>query len=56
MTTRVLRHEPTDECNGEPITMMVGVFSDRPKLKTAKCRECSAPLCSCERAYGHDCE
>ena len=38
------RHDPSDFCDGKP-----GRYACR-------CVECSARLCSCESAYGHDCE
>jgi len=37
-----LRHFPVKECDGHPYG--------------PKCAECGAKLCSCEHAYGHDCE
>ena len=43
----LLRHEPTEDCDGRP---MPRVFGD------SRCAECGARLCSCEMAYGHDCE
>lgn len=41
------RHEATDDCDGMPMPRVFGV---------SKCVECGARLCSCEMAYGHDCE
>lgn len=37
-----LRHDPTDDCDGKPCTVV--------------CPECLALLCACEYAFGHDCE
>lgn len=55
-TSISIRHERTDECDGMPVTVLVGLFSDNPELRSVRCRECRVELCSCERAYGHDCE
>lgn len=47
MPAPVLRHEPTDDCDGRPVPRVFG---------NSRCVECGARLCSCELAYGHDCE
>lgn len=49
-TTQTVRHEPTDECNGHPV-VECGV----PR-RFGHCDECGLDMCSCEVAYGHDCE
>jgi RNA polymerase subunit RPABC4/transcription elongation factor Spt4 len=36
------RHAPNSDCDGETFGI--------------KCAECDSPLCTCEYAYGHDCE
>lgn len=38
----VWSHPPNSDCDGETFGI--------------KCAECEAPLCTCEYAYGHDCE
>lgn len=40
--TGVWSHPPNSDCDGETFGI--------------KCAECEAPLCTCEYAYGHDCE
>ena len=38
------RHDPSQDCGG------------KPSRYACRCAECSARLCPCEMAYGHDCE
>lgn len=50
-----LRHQPLDECNGEPGTWALtndGTVRRVPFI----CDECGQDLCPCENAFGHDCE
>lgn len=55
MSTTTLRHEPTDECSGEPRPTLNLGPGTRP-FGAARCPECGQDLCPCELAYGHDCE
>jgi hypothetical protein len=51
-----VRHEPTDDCDGlgvSRLTLAGGVVIARHEHR---CGKCGAHLCSCELAYGHDCE
>ena len=53
METITIRHEPTDECDGKPITR---TLPNGLPLYVFRCQECGVPTCSCETSYGHDCE
>ena len=53
--TMPLRHEPTDECNGQPRPTLILGPGTRP-FSAATCVECGQTLCPCEEVYGHDCE
>jgi hypothetical protein len=58
MTTTVLRHKPTDECDGggvSRLTFAKGGF-DVVARHEYRCPECDVNLCACELSYGHDCE
>lgn len=48
----MIRHEPTDECEGKPITR---TLNGQP-FYIFRCQECGVPTCPCETSYGHDCE
>jgi hypothetical protein len=52
-----LRHAPTADCDGEPIYRWRSLAAGGRVLRPwGECGECGAFLCSCELAYGHDCE
>lgn len=59
----IRRHEEYDECDGLPIVFrgvdMNQLFGDEALVilhGAPRCSECGIALCSCEYAYGHDCE
>jgi hypothetical protein len=62
--TLIQRHEPYDECDGIPIAYrgadIERVFGkdEAPFILNGapRCLECGIALCSCEYAYGHECE
>jgi len=59
MTTTITRHEPTDDCDGCPAVVLASTIAPGDVARRfipARCPECSVLLCSCELAYGHDCE
>lgn len=53
--TITLRHEPTEECSGEPRPTLNLGPGTRP-FGATRCPECGQDLCPCELGYGHDCE
>lgn len=59
ITYATTRHEPNDECDGCPAIVLASTITSGDvarKFVPARCPECSVLLCSCELAYGHDCE
>jgi hypothetical protein len=51
------RHEPTDECDGTPISIATRLTAPNGMLiPVGGCPECGQDLCPCELGYGHDCE
>ena len=59
----MLRHASYDECDGIPIAYrdvdMKKLFSSESSVLlngAPRCSECGIALCSCEYAYGHECE
>ena len=58
-TYPITRHEPADECDGRPATVLASTIAPGDVAREfvpARCPECSVLLCPCELAYGHDCE
>lgn len=56
--TTTLRHEPTEECDGQPF-VAVRIADRNGNMIPAggsNCPECGQDLCPCELGYGHDCE
>lgn len=59
-----IRHEPTEDCDGLPVAYhLQNIDGMLPYTEVTtiikgngKCSECGIYLCSCEYAYGHDCE
>lgn len=49
-----IRHEPTDECNGEAARMPATLAPDGVACRYV-CQECAERLCWCELTYGHEC-